>query len=153
MKILCCLQALAFFMLVVSCNKKSDPPSKTENISAAAWTYDNAGVDGDKNGTIDFALTASSIPACRIDNSLTFKRDNSGTTDEGATKCNAADLQVSAFAWGFADNETNINVSGNVFPLLNGKFKILALTATNFSLTRDTVISSQNVAVIVNLKH
>lgn len=148
-----------FFLLMSStgffgCQKKSDPPTKTDHISSAPWMHESSGVDGDRNGTIDFTFAATgTVPPCRLDNILTFKKDNTGITDEGALKCNTSDPQTSNFGWGFADSETALNINGNVFPVLNGKFKIMALTATSFSLSRDTVINSQNVAVIVNLKH
>lgn len=147
--------AVVFTLWLAGCTKKSDPPppNKTDHITASAWTYESAGIDADKNGTIDFALPANTFAACQLDNSISFKANNTGITDEGATKCNASDPQTSNFNWSFTDNETNLQVSGNSFAALNGKFKIQTLNATNFSLSRDTVYASQNVAIILNLKH
>jgi hypothetical protein len=146
--------------LFVGCGKDEEPvipePTKTDHISASAWTYENSGIDQDKNGTIDVPLSTLApglIQTCRIDNSLTFKRDNTGTADEGGTKCNMADAQTTVYNWSFADNEANLNISNNVFALLNGKSKIVTLNATNFTLSRDTVILSTNVALVVTLKH
>lgn len=160
MKIFCSLAVCGTFLLI-ACNKKSDPPvnqpSKTDHISASAWTYENAGIDNDKNGTIDLPLSAIAptfIPACLIDNKISFNRNNSGSVDEGPSKCNATDPQTSNFSWNFADNEANLNISNNVFALLNGKSKIVSLTATNFTLSKDTTIAPLgNVALVVALKH
>lgn len=159
MKIFSSFVCFLFLCAAFSCNKTSDPiptATKTDNISASSWTYENAGIDNDRNGTIDVPLSSiapSLVQSCKIDNMLTFKKDNTGTVDEGATRCNVTDPQTSAFNWNFADNETNLVVSNNIFALLNGKSKILALTSTNFSLTRDTVIAATSVALVVNLKH
>ena len=154
------LYASAFCACFLSCNKKSDPqnqPSKTDHISASAWTYENAGIDNDRNGTIDLSLSTVAptlLPTCLTDNKITFSRNNSGTTDEGATKCNTTDPQTTNFSWNFADNEANLTISNNVFALLNGKSKIVSLTATNFTLSKDTtVVPFGNVALVVSLKH
>lgn len=147
------------FLIVLSvcfigCQKKSDPaPTKADHISSSAWKYESGGIDGDKNGTIDFSFSSANVPACYSDNTILFNKNQTGVTNEGATKCNASDPQTSPFTWSFADNQTNLTISGNVFPLLNGRFKVLTLTSTNFSLSKDTVMASQNVALIVNLVH
>jgi hypothetical protein len=94
------------------------------------------------------------IPTCLTDNKITFSRNNTGITDEGASKCNTSDQQTTNFNWSFADNEANLNISNNVFALLNGKSKIVSLTATNFTLSRDTTVPIfNNVALVVSLKH
>jgi len=154
------LCAGVFSICLLSCNKKSDPqnqPTKTDHISASPWMYENAGIDNDKNGTIDLSLSTIAptlLPTCLTDNKISFSRNNSGTTDEGASKCNTADPQTTNFNWSFADNEANLTISNNVFALLNGKSKIVSLTATNFTLSKDTTIAPLgNVALVVSLKH
>ena len=143
-----------------SCNKKSDPDTnqstKTDQISASAWKYENAGIDFNKDGNIDQALSALApgvIQPCQTDNTITFKKDNSGVVDEGASKCNTADPQTTNFNWNFTENETNLNITNNILPFLSGKFKIVALTATNFSLSKDTTFLNSNVTLVVTLKH
>ena len=147
-------------LVLVSCDKDSDPDpqdsAKVNNLTASSWKYENAGLDNDKNGTVDVSLSVlapGASQACRIDNVLTFKKDNTGTTDEGATKCNAADPQTTTFNWNLSDNETNLNISNNPLAILNGKSKIVALSETAFALSRDTVIGGTNVTLLVTLKH
>ena len=87
---------------------------------------------------------------------LTFRANGTATSAEGATKCNDSDPTSTDFNWSFADNETTLNLSGNVFAQLNGSFKIKTLNSTSFSLTRDTVITAPvriDATIIVNLKH
>jgi len=140
-----------------SCDKESDQPpaqpTQTDNITASAWVHESSGIDLDKNGTIDLASALAGIPACRLDNVLTFQKGGTATAGEGATKCDAADPSTTNFNWSFADNEKSLVISNNVFTILNGKTNIKTLTATNLTLTKDTVISSNNVSLIVNLKH
>lgn len=163
MKFFCPLSASVFTaLLLTACNKKSDPnptgPTKMEQISASSWTYQDAGIDANRDGAIDAGgsfsvLLPSLVPACRTDNTMTFNKDNSGLVNEGATKCNASDPAQTSFNWGFADNETAINVNNNSFALLNGKSKIVTLNATTFALTRDTVIAGTTTTAVVILKH
>lgn len=147
--------SLSFF----ACQKETNSGSadaKTNDITAAAWVHESSGVDVDKNGTIDLPLTSAGVQACRLDNTLTFKKDGTAIADEGATKCDNADPQTTNFNWNFADNETSLVISNNVFAALNGKLKIKTLNSTNFTLTKDTTITmptTLNVTVIVNLKH
>lgn len=147
---------------LVACSKKSDlepvQPTKTDNISASAWTYQEAGLDANRDGMVDAGgslttLLPTLVPTCRTDNFITFKKDNTGLVDEGATKCNMADASQTSFNWNFADNEANLVVSNNVFGLLNGKSKIVALTTTSFTLTRDTVLGGTTYPIVVLLKH
>ncbi|HUC79631.1 MAG TPA: lipocalin family protein [Flavisolibacter sp.] len=161
MKILPSLFCLVLFGALFSCKKKSDPEEnlqvKTDYITASAWVYENAGIDNNRDGTIDLpisSLAPGMIQACQADNRLTFRKDNTATADEGPTKCNSTDQQSTTFNWSFADNETNLTISNNVFSLLNGKSKIVTLNATSLSLSRDTAVAPfGNVTLVVILKH
>ena len=142
------------------CQKESDPApaqaTKTDLITKSSWKYDNAGIDNNKDGTIDLPLAAVApgvILSCQTDNLITFKSNNAGSVDEGATKCNATDATTTNFNWNFADNETNLNISNNIFSIMNGKSKIVALSETAFTLSRDTTLVGTNVALVVTLKH
>ncbi|MFL5808156.1 MAG: hypothetical protein ACJ749_01465 [Flavisolibacter sp.] len=155
------LCTIAIFLLV-SCGKDKDnnqpqQPTKTELISKSSWKYESGGVDQDKNGTFDISFaTLGILQPCILDNTATFTANGSGTTDEGTTKCNPSVPQTSPFVWAFANSETAINISGSIIGL-GGQFKILALTDTKLSLSKDTTITligpPTPVALIVNLQH
>ena len=89
MKIFSTLLLLVASASFFSCEKESDQPpaeaTKTDQITASAWVHESSGIDMDKNGTIDVASALAGIPACRLDNVLTFKKDGTATADEGAT--------------------------------------------------------------------
>jgi hypothetical protein len=157
----------SFLLLIVmstaflSCKKDSsttEQPTKAQLISASGWTYQDGGIDGNGDGAVDAGASFSVlfptlVPVCRTDNVFTFKADNTGTVDEGATKCNAADPQTTSFNWSFTDNESAINISNNVFAIFNGKSNIRALTDTKLSLTRDTTVAGTTYTLLVVLKH
>lgn len=151
----------ALSVLNWNCQKETTTPdpakTNTEHITASPWTHEDSGIDTDKNGTIDIQLSLFGItlPACRLDNMLTFKTGGTATADEGPTKCNTADPQSTNFNWSFADAEKSLVISGNVFTELNGKFAIRELTATNLTLSKDTTLPApfNNAAIVVKLKH
>ena len=150
--------AVAGCLLFAGCQKSgtdNTQTTKADHLAASAWKYESGGVDPDRNGTVDFPASGF-LHACNLDNTATFKKDNTGVADEGAARCNTTDPQSGAFTWSFADGETSLNINTSLFALLNGKFKIGTLNATTLTLTKDTVIaaySSQPLQLIVNLKH
>jgi len=145
-----------FSLFIISCNKDAKPvtpqPTKTDHIIASPWKLDTAGFDQDRNGAIDISVMGF-ISGCVRDNALSFQTNNTGTTDEGATKCNGADPQTTTFNWSFADAEANLSISNSVLTPLNGKSKILELNSTVLKLTKDTIISGVTLPIIVQLKH
>jgi hypothetical protein len=125
--------------------------TKTTQITAASWKYDNAGVDADRNGTIDSPLPVA-LPACLRDNTLTLSTNGTGTVDEGASKCDPAAPQTTPATWSFANNQTVLNLGGSGIGV-SGQLKIIELSATNLTLSKDTTVIGFPVAIIVQLKH
>ena len=157
MKIFSAFINLAFISTcLISCGKDEEPapqPTKTDHITASAWKLEDVGFDQDKNGTIELSGMAA-VLSCQVDNALSFKTNNTGITEEGGTKCNAGDPQTSNFNWSFADAEANINISNSVLGQMNGKSKVVVLTSTNLTLSRDTTISGLGSGwIVVKLKH
>ncbi|MGZ5286235.1 MAG: hypothetical protein ACXWB9_03575 [Flavisolibacter sp.] len=145
---------LAFFL--ISCDKEeNDPPAptNTDHISSSQWQYENGGVDGDKNGTIDLNLSTVGIPDCVLDNKATFNANGSGVADEGATKCDAAHPQTTAFNWNFSNNETTLNIAGSGLFGIGGQFTVTELNANRLSLRKDTTMMGQSVWMVVQFKH
>ena len=146
------IASLAFFSCKKDDSSSSGGTSKTTFVSQQSWKFNNAGLDPDKNGTIDLDVS-SQIPAYVTDNTISFSTNGSGTVDEGASKNNSADPQTIPFTWNFASNETLININGAAIAGKGGQFKILTLNGTQFSLSKDTVVLGTQTAFIVNLKH
>lgn len=147
---------LAILPLLMQCKKDSsdsNDSSKTTLLAQQTWKFDNAGVDADKNGSIDFSLSVGIIPSCSSDNTLTFASTGTGVINEGTIKCTATDPQTISISWSFSNNETELNLAGPAVAGVGGRFKILALTSIQLSLSKDTTINLLPVALILNLKH
>jgi hypothetical protein len=146
------------FFAFTSCKKK-DVITKTDILGQTPWKYKAAGIDQDRNGSIDYPLPSTSLQPCMLDNTYIFNKNGSGTIDEGPTKCNPSALQATPFSWTFADNETSINLQSTALFGLGGKFKVLSLTNTEFNLSKDTSITMPGIpipvpmAIVINLQH
>jgi len=148
-----------FSFVFFSCDKddSSSPATTTSNttiLTQQSWKFNNAGLDPNKDGTIDQDIS-SQVTACLKDNSVSFASNGSGTVDEGATKCNpTTDPQTVPFTWSFASNETLININGNAIAGKGGQYKIVGLTSTQLSLSKDTTVAIIGATTfVVNLKH
>ncbi len=146
--------------LLTACDKKDPdtdtdtPDPKTVLITSGAWKYESSGIDLDRNGVTDGPLPVA-LPACALDNSFTLSANGTGTVDEGAIRCDPALPQTSAATWSFADNQTTLNLNGSGLFGVGGKFKLLELTATKLTLSKDTTPPGIPVTVglIVQFKH
>lgn len=140
------IAVIAFF----GCKKDDSDPepatSKTTLIAQQSWKFDNA-----KAGSTD---VSSIVTPCLQDNSLTFTTNGNGSMDEGAAKCNSGDPQTLPFTWSFASNETLININGNAIAGKGGQYKVVAITNTQLSLSKDTTLPIFGATTfVVNLKH
>lgn len=139
------------------CKKDDSDPapttSKTTILAQQSWKFNNAGLDPNKDGTIDTDVS-NQIPDCLKDNILSFSTNGSGSLDEGAAKCNSGDPQTTPFTWNFVSNETLINVNGNAIAGKGGQYKVVALTNTQLSLSKDTTLPIVGATTfLVNMKH
>lgn len=75
-------------------------PTKTQIITSKNWKI----VSMDINGTDIMPM----MPACEMDNYLSFKTNNDYIENEGATKCDPSDPQTENGRWQFIMNETAI---------------------------------------------
>jgi hypothetical protein len=145
-----------------ACKKDGDEEkakTNTEKLTLAAWKYDKAELDVDKNGTGDLPIPASAIDACEKDNLITFKANNTGTIDEGPTKCNSSDPQSLPFTWAFKTNETVINFPTAIVAGVNGDVTVVSLTETAMVLKGEIddvpviIAPTGKATVILTLKH
>lgn len=127
---------LFFAGTLLSCKKNNDsPPTKTELLTTGSWKFSSATSSG-----VDIS---GALQACQKDNIYTFATGGTGTADEGATKCNGADPQTSAFTWAWLSNETMLQISATLFSGATGDITIISLTETE--LVGSMIISGQTV--------
>ena len=133
---------LAFTLLLLSaasCKKSgSDAPaakSKTVLLTQVSWKIQSVALDADKNNVADpNGDLTSSLRACQMDNVYSFKSDNTGVMDEGASKCDINDPQTKAFTWLFKNNETTLS---GTYGLGNNDASIVSMDDTTLVITYD----------------
>ncbi len=143
-------------LLIIGCDKNSDPEpeaeTKTELITKSTWKYESAQVDQNKDGTGDFPLPAGTIPACFLDNTITFQSNGSGMVSEGTSLCPGAPASA-PITWNFTNNESTLNFGGGNIAGIEGQLKIVTLTDTKLTLSKDTSYLGISAAILINLGH
>src|SRR5687768_16709589 len=127
------MKKLLFFLpvlfLAISCDNDDDDDTpagstKTQTLTQSSWKLEAAGIDSDKNGTLDIDMS-NQINACVKDNTLKFEANNSGVANEGPTMCQNSPGQTTPFTWAFVSNETAINITGNAVLGYGGQYRII----------------------------
>jgi hypothetical protein len=119
---------LAGIVFLISCNKKDKTPTRTELLTAGSWKITAIVSDNDANGTYETDDYAGA-PSCVTDNYLVFRTNGTAEGNEGATKCDPADLQSESFGWNFANNEANLVIDGDTFIIMDLTNSVLKLKA------------------------
>ena len=149
-------------MCFTACSKDSSEnkeKTNTDKLTLAAWKYDKAMLDINKDGTGDIPIPDSELEACERDNLITFKADNTGTIDEGPSKCSSTDPQSLGFTWTFKNNETILNFPTAIVAGVDGDVTIVSLSETSMVLKGEIdgippIISPTGTAnIILTLKH
>jgi len=128
---------LSFGLILVSislsnCGKDDDKtptPTKTELLTTASWKFSTATLNGsDASGFLQ---------ACQKDNIYTFAVANTGTIDEGGSKCNGSDPQTNPFTWSFLSNETILHISTVLFTGGSNDFTLVSLSSTQLVVSQN----------------
>lgn len=144
---------LPVLVLAISCDKNDNKDNtsgttKTQIITQSAWKFENAGVDFDKNGTAELDIS-NQIEACAKDNTYKFEANGSGTINEGAMMCSTSPGQTAPFTWAFISNETELKITSNAAQIINGQYKLVGLTDTRMTLSKDTTITGMGSATLI----
>lgn len=151
MKALVSFITLLLFISTGCSKDNNDNVNKTEVLTQSSWKFSDAGVDNDRNGTIETSV-ASSIDACLKDNIIVFNPNLTGTVDESTNVCAGAS-QTTPFNWNFTNNENSLTISGNAIAGLSGTFKINTLSSSKLSLSKDTTVMGFTVSFVVDFIH
>src|SRR5258705_11443307 len=133
-------------------NNSNDTNAKMQLITSASWKYDTVALDTDKDGKPDQAIPGfvGVVQPCDKDNTITFKSDSTGVLNAGATKCNAADPQTTAFRWWFKDNGASLYSPDPLFgSTFTGSFKVGELSSTRLRILKDTTLSPYGTFTLV----
>lgn len=147
-----CLMILVLSIAWASCGKSNsnNNNSNVTLLTKSTWKFDTAGIDLDKNGTID--QEDNSLEPCFKDNTYMFNKDSTVVMDEGATKCNAADPQTSTYSWTITNGNPSI-LKSDVNPILAEGLKIKTLSDTKLVVYKDTTVIGVSFWYVLSLKH
>jgi hypothetical protein len=148
------LLSLLFILLTTSsCSKEEDNGNSTITlITRGPWKFSKATASGvDVSGLIE---------SCIKDNILIFQSgtpQNTGSLNEGATRCNPTDPQMIDFFWEYDASFRKITITGvggSAVPILPGgsnEFNIVRISQTEMVLTQNVSFSgtSQLIEVIL----
>lgn len=145
-----------FFFLIIaavqSCDKKEDNPDVITLIVQAPWKFGKATASGTN--------VSAFIESCLKDNLLIFQKGtpkNTGTVNEGATKCNPMDPQMVDFNWDYDANfkkMTLTGVGGGSVPILPGgsnEFTLVRVSQTEMVLSQNVSFAGTTQLVEVTL--
>jgi hypothetical protein len=126
------------------------PPTSSDLMAKAPWKLSKV-----LSGGID---VSGLVTACIKDNLLQFNiatPANTGTVDEGATKCNAADAQVSNFTWVLDPAFNLVTISGNaaILPGAANTFTLVSVNDTEMVITQNVVFFGVTQMVEATLVH
>lgn len=137
------LLAIAGLITLYSCGKDEEniPSSDTrELLTTGTWMLTgytiDPGLDTDGDGDTEMNLFKY-FPDCRKDDTYTFNNNYLVYIDAEATKCDAADPQVTQWAWDLSADEKRMMYDGS-------EYTIAELNRKTLRLTRDEYYASTN---------
>ena len=152
-KQLCLLFVLiaANFFIYSSCNKSDytppTPKTKTQLLTQSTWKFKSATAGG-----ADVSNQDPPFAACRKDNIMTFSTAGTGNVNEGPTSCSPP--EGAPFTWNFANSETTLHVSQQLYPNAPNDYTLDALSETELKLSFPyNFTPSITVNVVVTFQH
>ncbi|CAN5388917.1 hypothetical protein BH11BAC2_BH11BAC2_03280 [soil metagenome] len=138
--------------------KKDSAQSNTDKLSGKDWKVTaetiSPAIDLFGTGTLvtDLYNQPLVFPDCSKDDFTNFKSAGTYLTDEGATKCDAADPQTIAGTWTWNSDETVLTMTDNTAGSTPTSFTIITNDGTTLSGTSTEVINSITYTITVTFK-
>ncbi len=123
----------------------TDPSTTEQHLTHESWKIQSVTASG-----VD---VTSQIPACNLDNRLTFNSDGTGAVDEQTSVCSPSN--AGAFTWTFQSNQTQISMTTALIPGGPSVLDIVSLSETSMVLSQTTTVPGIPVPVlaVVTLTH
>ncbi len=131
-------------ILLFSCQKEQENTdnSKKELLTSAAWKL------------VSFKVTVGSVTEevfdtfepCSTDGLMTFQPDNTVLLNEGPTKCEPDDPQITTTTWSFSDNETELTIDGEIGT-------IIVLNEAELQINRTVVAENVQEKRLITFRH
>jgi hypothetical protein len=100
------LSVLLLTAALAACSWSGNSGQKLKLLTHSPWKYERAGFGSDGDGI--FNALDPRIAGCEKDNTVIFRKDGSGTLQEGAIKCKLSDPDSLPFLWSFQNNDSTI---------------------------------------------
>jgi hypothetical protein len=141
LKNLAILLAASLLIIATSCKKDEDkdeptvkPKTKTELITrSAGWKLTDMKING-----VSWMAFADE---CEKDDITKFTSDGKGTVSEGALVCEDSD--AGPFTWKFVNNETQIELDGELGTIVELTDKTLRISSSADGMTGELVYTAQ----------
>lgn len=110
-------------MGLAACNKESaEETARTRGqLLLGSWVFTSIlyvpAYDYNLDGVLD-TETINTRPSCETDGFFTFKADGTHESDEGPTKCQASNPQITTGVWKLIDNDQSLVIDGDTVKIL-----------------------------------
>ncbi len=129
---------LGLALLLGACkNDNDDSNGKADSLINGKWKIVSSKATLSGSSTVEFDLLLF-LSTCEKDGYFIFEPDGVLVSDEGITKCDAADPQQTIGTWELTQNETHIKVTGTD---LDFEGEIVELTASKLVIKYATDIN------------
>ena len=140
---------LAFSLpFVFAACKKEDDKSNFDLLTDGKWKLTEVNISKNDTLALDYYYT---LGTCAKDNIYTFNKDNSITSDEGATKCDATVQQITTDGtWLLSNGDKTFTIKNSKILPISGdqSFNIKTLNSSTLKLTKDTTIDYPGLGII-----
>lgn len=151
-----CINLIVSSVLVAvlcSCKKDDEPmarqKTRPELITAGSWRVSsytvNPAADVNGDGVKETDVYAN-MESCERDNRVTFYLTGAGQIDEGPTKCDPADEQITLINWSFSQDESSVTIDGILY-------EIVSLGETELRVRQSEVIGSDTYTHTIMFVH
>jgi hypothetical protein len=136
--------ALSAGLSVAGCSTRSASRHDLELLTGNPWRYESAGFDSDDDGIFD-ALDPT-IAGCEKDNTIIFRKDGTGYSQEGVVKCKLSGPDSLPFMWAFQNNDSTIYFQDQYY-------KVRILSRNRFEIYADQKFGRVNTRYTIVFKH
>src|ERR1700742_729421 len=98
--------ALSAGLSVTGCATRDHSGRDTALLTDNPWKYEKAGFDSNDDGIFDALDTL--ISGCEKDNTIIFRKDGTGYSEQKTMKCRVSDPDSLPFIWAFQNNDSTI---------------------------------------------
>lgn len=134
--------------IVFAACKKKDDKSNFDMLTEGKWKVTEVNISKDGTVALDYYAT---LGTCAKDNFYTFNKDNSITSDEGATKCDDTVKQVTTDGtWVLTNGDKTFTIKNSKILPISGdqSMNIVKLDNSTLKLAKDTTIDYPGLGII-----